>query len=172
MAIPSRSAAARALKPSMFFGSGTHTSPWHAPSGLITHPVPALNCSAVRSRVSVITGFDTTAAWLVLLLRSRFVHRAATFRLRSSLLWLERFIPGYTFPVKTAVSIPDDVFNAAEELARRTNVSRSELYANALRALIAKDCGVTESLDQVYRDVPSDPAVANAARRTISRSEW
>ena len=35
--------------------------------------------------------------------------------------------------VKTAVSIPDDVFEAAERLATERNVSRSELYAAALR---------------------------------------
>ena len=74
--------------------------------------------------------------------------------------------------MKTAVSIPDDVFNEAEELARRTNVSRSELYANALRALIAKDRAVTDTLDQVYRNVPSDRVVTAAARRTFARSEW
>ncbi len=74
--------------------------------------------------------------------------------------------------MKTAVSIPDDVFNEAEELARRTKVSRSELYANALRALIAKDRGVTDALDQVYRNVAADPAVKAAARRTFTRTEW
>lgn len=74
--------------------------------------------------------------------------------------------------MKTAVSIPDDVFNEAEELARRTKVSRSELYAHALRALIAKDRGVTEALDRVYRNVPADSAVKAAARRTFTRTEW
>ncbi len=40
--------------------------------------------------------------------------------------------------MKAAVSIPDDVFNEAEDFARRPNVSRSELYATALRALLAQ----------------------------------
>lgn len=74
--------------------------------------------------------------------------------------------------MKTAVSIPDDVFNEAEQLAKRSRISRSELYANALRALLLHDHGVTEALDQVYRNVPSDRAVTGASRRTISRSEW
>ncbi len=74
--------------------------------------------------------------------------------------------------MKTAVSIPDDVFNEAEELAKRTRISRSELYANALRVLLREDRGVTEALDRVYRNVPSDHAVTAAARRTVSRSEW
>ena len=73
--------------------------------------------------------------------------------------------------MKTAVSIPDDVFNAAEELAKRSHISRSELYANALRALLLQDQGVTEALDRIYRNVPSDRAVDEAARRTIARSK-
>lgn len=81
------------------------------------------------------------------------------------------FLPGYTVCMKTAVSIPDDVFNEAEELAKRSNISRSQLYANALRALLLEDRGVTEALDRVYLS-PSDRAVTAAARRTITRSEW
>ena len=74
--------------------------------------------------------------------------------------------------MKTAVSISDDVFNEAEELAKRTRISRSELYANALRALLREDRGVTDALDRIYRSVPSDHVVNAAARRTVSRSEW
>src|ERR1700694_1452619 len=33
-------------------GRGTHTSSWHAPSGLISQPVISANSSAVRSRRS------------------------------------------------------------------------------------------------------------------------
>jgi metal-responsive CopG/Arc/MetJ family transcriptional regulator len=35
--------------------------------------------------------------------------------------------------MKTAVSIPDDLFEQAEELARRSKKSRSQLFADALR---------------------------------------
>jgi predicted transcriptional regulator len=77
--------------------------------------------------------------------------------------------------VKTAVSIPDDVFEQAEELARRRNMSRSELYATALRALLSEDAGITEQLDGVYANddtgIP-DPAVSAAARRTFAASDW
>ena len=51
--------------------------------------------------------------------------------------------------MKTAVSIPDDVFHEAEELARRCNITRSELYANALRALLAQDRNITARLDEI-----------------------
>ena len=74
--------------------------------------------------------------------------------------------------MKTAVSIPDDVFNEAEALARRTNVSRSELYASALRALLVADANITETLNEIYRGLPSDPGVTRASRRVFESSEW
>ncbi len=74
--------------------------------------------------------------------------------------------------MKTAVSIPDDVFNEAEDFARRTNVSRSELYATALRALLAQDVEITRSLDRIYSSIPADPAVTAAACRTLNKSVW
>lgn len=78
--------------------------------------------------------------------------------------------------MKTAVSIPDAVFEQAEMLARRRNISRSELYATALKALLAEDAAVTAKLDTVYGsgdrvDLP-DPAVTVAARRTFAASDW
>jgi len=36
-------------------------------------------------------------------------------------------VPGHTKSMKTAISIPDDVFEGAERLARRTKKSRSQL---------------------------------------------
>ena len=74
--------------------------------------------------------------------------------------------------MKTAVSIPDEVFMEAEALARRCHVSRSQLYATALRALIAQDAEVTRRLDDVYGDVNSDRAVTIAAHRVLAASEW
>ena len=54
--------------------------------------------------------------------------------------------------VKTAVSIPDGLFESAEGFARRQGMSRSELYASALREYLAehKAEGITERLDAVY----------------------
>ena len=81
----------------------------------------------------------------------------------------------YSARVKTAVSVPDDVFDQAEQLARRQRVSRSELYTTALRALLADDAAVTERLDAVYGTDEPDPGVqfvAEAARRAFSTSDW
>jgi hypothetical protein len=74
--------------------------------------------------------------------------------------------------VKTAVSIPDDVFAQADELAAQMNVSRSQLYATALRALVAQQELVTRQLNLVHGDAQPDEAVTAAARRTFSNSSW
>jgi len=54
--------------------------------------------------------------------------------------------------VKTAISIPDATFDAAELAARRLDMSRSQLYARAVAAYIEahRADGVTEMLDRVY----------------------
>ena len=81
----------------------------------------------------------------------------------------------YSGVVKTAVSIPDPIFAAADRIARRRQVSRSELYATALAELIARDSGadVTARLDAVYSDVDSsvDPALV-AGQVHATREDW
>lgn len=64
----------------------------------------------------------------------------------------------YSSVVKTAVSIPDPIFEAADRLARRRRISRSELYAEALARLLEDDesRGITERLDEVYGDRASE----------------
>ena len=78
--------------------------------------------------------------------------------------------------MKTAVSVPDDVFERAERLARRAGRSRSELYSAALREYVARHAPdeVTESLDRVIAqiDVPVDSFVSAAGRRVLEASEW
>ncbi|SPF45117.1 conserved hypothetical protein [Candidatus Sulfopaludibacter sp. SbA4] len=78
--------------------------------------------------------------------------------------------------MKTAVSIPDDVFKGAERLARRTKKSRSLLFSDALKAYVARHApdDVTEAMDRVCLEVgqPQDPFVSAAARRVLERSDW
>jgi len=54
--------------------------------------------------------------------------------------------------MKTAISIPETQFRAAERLALRLGLNRSELYRTALAEFLVKDCAssVTEKLDQIY----------------------
>ena len=78
--------------------------------------------------------------------------------------------------MKTAISIPNDIFVSAEQLAKRLNMSRSELYTRAIKQYIA-DCrhtGVKEKLDQVYAsDTASiDPAILDAQAISIPEEEW
>jgi Arc/MetJ-type ribon-helix-helix transcriptional regulator len=78
--------------------------------------------------------------------------------------------------MKTAVSIPDEVFEQAERLARRARKSRSQVFSSALREYLARHAPdeVTEAMDRVCAQVGDqrDPFVAGAARRTVERSEW
>jgi predicted transcriptional regulator len=46
---------------------------------------------------------------------------------------------GYTLAMKTAVSIPDDLFEAAEKAAKRRGSTRSGLYAEALASFLARE---------------------------------
>lgn len=78
--------------------------------------------------------------------------------------------------MKTAVSLPDDVFREAERQARRTNKSRSQLYAEALAEYLARHAPdeVTEAMNRVVDQLEetTDPFVSRAARRILERSEW
>ncbi len=86
--------------------------------------------------------------------------------------------PGYTRGMKTAVSVPDDVFEKAERLARSAGRSRSEVYSAALREYVARHAPneVTEQLDRVVLDIgepaDSDSVMRAAARKTIESSDW
>jgi len=85
-------------------------------------------------------------------------------------------IGGYTIGMKTAVSIPDDVFQGAERLARRTRKSRSELFSDALREYVARHAPdeVTEAMDRVCASLQDtkDPFVDVAAVRILASTEW
>lgn len=82
-------------------------------------------------------------------------------------------IPGYTPAMKIAVSIPDDVFQAAEELAAQECCSRSSLYTRALRQLLAdvQHDQITERLNDVYSTESSelDPVLRALQARALSR---
>ena len=78
--------------------------------------------------------------------------------------------------MKVAVSIPDDVFDEAEQLTRKLKTSRSEIYARALAAFVGDHAPdrVTEAMNDVIDSVGAerDDFVDAAARRVLDRSEW
>lgn len=81
--------------------------------------------------------------------------------------------------MKTAISIPDDVFNEAERAAKRLGVSRSELYANAVAEFIERYRreGITEKLDQIYgvdggSESSLDSDLGALQRKTLAKEDW
>lgn len=78
--------------------------------------------------------------------------------------------------MKTAVSLPDEVFRAAERQARRVKKSRSQLYAEALSEYLTRHAPdeVTEAMNRVIEQLrePTAPFVSAAARRVLERTEW
>lgn len=84
-------------------------------------------------------------------------------------------LPSYTFGMKTAISVPNDLFADAERLARRLKKSRSRLYAEAVAEYVARHDAdaVTAKLDDVLGEPPEgDQFVDAASRATLGRTEW
>jgi len=78
--------------------------------------------------------------------------------------------------MKTAVSVPDDLFQAGERFANRLGLSRSGLYAKALQEFLTRhdDDEITRRLDEIYAHEPSaaDPAVSRLAARSLPKESW
>ena len=76
--------------------------------------------------------------------------------------------------MKTAISIPDDVFRKAERLAKQRKVSRSELYTSALVELLhaqPKD-DLTRAYDSAFSNGEENAFTDAAARRALLAVEW
>lgn len=78
--------------------------------------------------------------------------------------------------MKTAISIPDDLFENAERLAKTLKKSRSRLYSDAVREYVTRHSAdsVTQALDEVLEAVGSteDAFARRSARATLEQSEW
>jgi hypothetical protein len=80
--------------------------------------------------------------------------------------------------MKTAISIPDTQFEAAEKLAARLGLSRSELYQKALAEYIARhsDEKVTATLNEIYAEKPLgegiDEALLQLQAKSIPEEDW
>jgi metal-responsive CopG/Arc/MetJ family transcriptional regulator len=78
--------------------------------------------------------------------------------------------------MKTAISIPDELFTRAERFARRTKRSRSKLFSDAVKDYMARHATdeFTERMDKLIAELgqPADPAITSAAHRTLRRTEW
>ena len=82
----------------------------------------------------------------------------------------------YNSSMKTAISLPDKLFESSDALARRLGLSRSQLVATALAEFLAKHRGrdVTRRLDAVYADEASalDPGTVRLQARSLRGDAW
>ena len=78
--------------------------------------------------------------------------------------------------MKTAISVPDDLFRTAEAAARRLRVSRSKLYATALADFLERQQSdtITERLNEIYKRRPAklDPALHRAQLKSLQKESW
>ncbi len=80
--------------------------------------------------------------------------------------------------MKTAISLPDALFRAADRLAARLGVSRSQLYARALADYLERhdQAHVTARLDALFGPAGAgsdlDPALATAALSVLAEEDW
>jgi predicted transcriptional regulator len=84
--------------------------------------------------------------------------------------------PGYTFGMKTAISLPEKVFHDAERFARRVRKSRSQLYAEAIAEYLARHSPdeITEMMNSVCDKLGSatDKFPQKASRRMLLSESW
>ncbi|MBM3131672.1 MAG: ChpI protein [Chloroflexi bacterium] len=80
--------------------------------------------------------------------------------------------------MKTAISIPDPIFQEAEQLSKRLGISRSQLYASAVSSYISElqKKGITEALDQVYgaeqEGSKLDPELLRLQLNSLPDEKW
>ena len=78
--------------------------------------------------------------------------------------------------MKTAISLPKDVFERAERLALKARKSRSQIYCEALREYVARHSpdDVTDALNRAMEQIgqPEDRFVTLASAQALARVEW
>jgi metal-responsive CopG/Arc/MetJ family transcriptional regulator len=78
--------------------------------------------------------------------------------------------------MKTAVSIPGELFEEAERLAQRMKRPRSEVCSRALAEYVARHTPdrVTEAMNRTLAEINerADDFSRTASRRILERSDW
>ena len=78
--------------------------------------------------------------------------------------------------MKSDISIPNSIYQAAEKLAKELRVSLSELYTAALNAYVAEHQkeNITEALNQVFETEPStvEPEMVKMLVLSVGGEEW
>lgn len=87
-------------------------------------------------------------------------------------------IPGYTWCMKTAISVPDDTFEQASKQAAALGISRSEFFSLAARRYLDElaSRSLTEQVNEALLTAGTDDSAAAAAtagrRRLAAGDEW
>lgn len=83
---------------------------------------------------------------------------------------------GYTIGMKTAISIPDSIFSAAERFARRLHKSRSQLFTEALAEYLLRHSPdeVTKAMNRTLDDIGEEhnEFVNKASSMILEQNEW
>ena len=78
--------------------------------------------------------------------------------------------------MKTAISIPDPLFELAEKIAKKLGVSRSKLFSLAIQEFIEQHNWeeVTKKLDEIYshQDSKLDPFVSELQNLSLPEESW
>lgn len=77
--------------------------------------------------------------------------------------------------MKTAISLPDPLFEEAERVAARLGLSRSELYARAITRFVREQSGdaITEAINRVVQKLPPalDPVLVRLQAASLATDE-
>lgn len=78
--------------------------------------------------------------------------------------------------MKTAISLPDPIFEEAEALAQKLGISRSELYTEALKAYLRRYNReqILSKLNEVYSQESSelDSVMAKMQFMSLPHEDW
>lgn len=78
--------------------------------------------------------------------------------------------------MKTAISIPEPIFNTAEQVAKELRLSRSELYTKAIKEFLEtyNYANVTQKLNKIYVDESSqlDQGLSKIQSISIREGDW
>ena len=78
--------------------------------------------------------------------------------------------------MKTAISLPDELFALADDFAKQHGLSRSELYVTALRKYIEaqRHDNLTERINRACEDLDTSlpTKMARVARERLLASAW
>ncbi|MBI5606306.1 MAG: ChpI protein [Deltaproteobacteria bacterium] len=78
--------------------------------------------------------------------------------------------------LKTAISVPEDIFIKAEETAKNLGMNRSRLYTAAISEFIEKhrDDDITARLNALYAEESSgiDPMLTEMQNSSLAQEVW